>query len=113
VNYENDRMAIWEVSVEADGQLLLTLSQETVANDYVTSSQGLKYTNGTYLYRPQNPEQGLTRVNWQPLISAVTTISEETTFDQDSVQWVEPVDMYDPTDRNDKYLVFPKVDILQ
>ena len=113
VNYENDRMAIWEVSVEVDGQLLLTLSQETVANDYVTSSQGLKYTNGTYLYRPQNPEQGLTRVNWQPLISAVTTISEETTFDQDSVQWVEPVDMYDPTDRNDKYLVFPKVDILQ
>jgi len=113
VNYENDRMAIWEVSVEENGRLLLILDQETVANDYVTSSQGLKYPNGTYLYRTPQPEQGLTRVNWQPLLTVVTAISEETTFDENSIQWVEPVDMYAPTNLNDKYLVFPKVDILQ
>jgi hypothetical protein len=42
---------------------------------------------------------------WQP--------QEQTTFDQNSVQWVEPVDMYDPTDAYDKYLVFPKQNILE
>lgn len=112
VNYENRRMAIYTISINGD-LIQLTLDQETVADDYVTSSQGQKYTNGTYLYRPQSPEQGLSRVNWQPLINVITTISDETIFDMGSVQWVEPVDMYDPSDQNDKYLVFPKVDILQ
>lgn len=35
-----------------------------------------------------------------------------TTFDGASMQFEAPVDMYDPTDRNDKYLVFPKANIL-
>ncbi len=42
---------------------------------------------------------------WKPQV--------QTTFDQDSVQYVEPVDMYDPTDAYDKYLVFPKQNILE
>jgi len=28
------------------------------------------------------------------------------------MQFVDPVDMYDPTDRYDKYLVFPRTNIL-
>jgi hypothetical protein len=112
VNYGNPRMAIWTVSISEDYRVLLSLDQETVANDYVTSNQGLNYPVGTSLYRPQVPQGGLTRVNWQPFI-LVTSVSVPTTFDQDSVQWVEPIDMYDPTDRNDKYLVFPKTNILQ
>jgi len=35
-----------------------------------------------------------------------------TTFDGASMQFEAPVDMYNPTDRNDKYLVFPKANIL-
>ena len=36
----------------------------------------------------------------------------ETVFDSTSLQFIEPVDMYDPTDTYDKYLVFPKSNIL-
>ena len=88
------------------------MATQTVTNDFVTSSQGQKYAAGTLLYRPATPQQDLTRINWQPLITATTIISDETTFDQGSVQWIEPVDMYDPTDARDKYLVFPKTNIL-
>jgi hypothetical protein len=112
VNYDNPRMAIWTVNISDDYRVVLTQDQETVANDYVTSNQGQYYTAGTTLYRPQLAQGGLSRVNWQPFILVSSTI-EPTTFDQNSVQWVEPIDMYDPTDRNDKYLVFPKTDILQ
>ena len=38
--------------------------------------------------------------------------SVSTTFDGASMQFEAPVDMYDPTDRDDKYLVFPKANIL-
>ena len=112
VNYDNPRMAIWTVNISEDDRVVLTLDQETVVNDYVTSNQGQYYTAGTKLYRPQDAQGGLTRVNWQPFI-LVSSTTTPTTFDEDSVQWVEPIDMYDPTDRNDKYLVFPKTDILQ
>ena len=36
----------------------------------------------------------------------------ETVFDSNSLKFIEPVDMYDPTDTYDKYLVFPKSNIL-
>jgi hypothetical protein len=41
-----------------------------------------------------------------------TVVTEETFFDEGSVAFTEPVDMYDPTDQFDKYLVFPKANIL-
>jgi hypothetical protein len=113
VNWGNDRMAIWTVTVGIDNIIRLSLDQETVSNDFVTSSQGQKYSAGTYLYRPPEAQQSLTRINWQPLIAATTVISDETTFDQGSVQWVDPVDIYNPTSSNDKYLVFPKQNILE
>jgi hypothetical protein len=85
---------------------------QTVTNDYITTSQGQKYAGGTYLYRPGSPAQDLIYVKWLPLITATTIVSTETIFDQGSLQFIEPVDMYDPTDRSDKYLVFPKANIL-
>lgn len=39
--------------------------------------------------------------------------SVATTFDVNSLLFTEPVDMYDPTDQYDKYLVFPKANILE
>jgi hypothetical protein len=41
-----------------------------------------------------------------------TVVTDETFFDEGSVEFIEPVDMYDPADTNDKYLVFPKSNIL-
>ena len=118
VNYRNIRMAIWQVSItpgtvpNVDDIISLTPVTQTVTNDYITSSQGRRYDAGTLLYRPGTPQQDLSRVNWQPLITATTVISSETIFDGGSIQFVEPVDMYDPTNRFDKYLVFPKTNIL-
>jgi hypothetical protein len=113
VNYANDRMGVYTLTIDPNGVFDLTLSQETVANDYITSSQGARYSGGTYLFRPVAPAPDLTRVSWLPLITATTVTSTETTFDQNSVQWTEPVDMYDPSDTNDKYLVFPKSQIIE
>jgi hypothetical protein len=39
-------------------------------------------------------------------------VTTETTFDQGSMEFIEPVDMYNPGDAYDKYLVFPKQNIL-
>jgi hypothetical protein len=41
-----------------------------------------------------------------------TAKSIETVFDDNSLKFIAPVDMYDPTDTYDKYLVFPKSNIL-
>jgi hypothetical protein len=41
-----------------------------------------------------------------------TARSIETIFDGNSLKFIAPVDMYDPTDTYDKYLVFPKSNIL-
>lgn len=112
-NYGNDRLAIYTVSIDTtSGIINLALSTQTITDDYVTSSQGQKYTASTYLYRPGTPQQDLTYVNWQPLITATTVVTAETFFDGGSIAWVDPVDMYDPTDTSDKYLVFPKANIL-
>ena len=118
VNYRNIRMSIWQVSItpgitpNVDDVISLTSVTQTVTNDFITSTQGLRYAVGTLLYRPATPQQDLTRINWQPLITATTIISDETIFDLGSVQWIEPIDMYDPTDTRDKYLVFPETNIL-
>jgi hypothetical protein len=112
VNYGNNRMSIYTVSVSSDEIVTLTLNTQTVTDDYVSSSQGQKYAAGTLLYRPGAPQQDLQFVNWQPLITATTVITGETLFDGGSVAWVDPVDMYDTSDALDKYLVFPKANIL-
>ena len=89
----------------------LTLLQQTAPNDYLTVTQGFFY-NTAQLYRPTVPGPALTAINWQPLITAVTTVSSETTFDEASMQFIAPVDMYSTSDTLDKYLVFPKSNIL-
>jgi hypothetical protein len=111
-NFNNNRMAVYKIHILDENVLELELEEQTIANDYVTSTQGAKYNAGTLLYRPIQPAGTLERINWQPLISATAVVTSETTFDRGSLQFVEPVDMYDPTDESDKYLVFPKTNIL-
>jgi hypothetical protein len=111
-NYGNNRMAIYTVNIDSEEIITLTLDEQTITDDYVTSSQGQKYAANTFLYRPATPQQDFVLVNWQPLITATTVITGETFFDNGSVAWVDPVDMYNATDELDKYLVFPKTNIL-
>lgn len=105
----NERMAIYQISVEPVTDLVtLTLVDQTAGNEYVQISRGTQYRSAQ-LYRPTIAGAGLTRISWLPLATEVT---DETLFDGGSVEFIEPVDMYNPGDSNDKYLVFPKTNIL-
>lgn len=105
----NDRMAIYTISVDPITTLVtLTLTQQTQENQFVQVQRGSEWRSAQ-LYHPGAPGEGLTLISWLPLVTVVTT---ETTFDEGSMAFEEPVDMYDPTDAYDKYLVFPKTNIL-
>ena len=105
----NQRMGIYTIAVDPVTDLVtLTLTQTTVANQFVQVTRGNFYRTAQLRY-PSTPVAPLTRVNWTPL---ETVVSDETIFDAGSVAFIEPVDMYNPTDSEDKYLVFPKSNIL-
>ena len=104
----NPRMAIYTISIGADQIVTATLTTNTAANDYVVVQKGNFYRSAS-LYHSSAPGEGLTRISWLPLPTVVTT---ETTFDENSLNFIVPVDMYNPTDTYDKYLVFPKSNIL-
>jgi len=105
----DERMAIYTISVDPVTTFVtLTLTTQTEENQFVQITRGSKYRSAQ-LYYPGSPGEGLTLISWLPLVTVVTT---ETTFDEGSMAFEAPVDMYDPTDAYDKYLVFPKANIL-
>lgn len=113
----NYRMGIWEITVvpgataTEPSTLELSLIQQTSPNQFLQVTQGQFY-NTAQLYRPTVPGPALTVINWQPFITAVVSVTSETTFDTASLQFIAPVDMYTTSDALDKYLVFPKTNIL-
>jgi len=115
-SWGNYRMDIYEISIQpatATEPAIVQLNplQQVAPNDYLQVTQGATY-NTAQLYRPTAPGPGLTLINWQSLITVITVIGNETTFDEASMQFIEPVDMYNTSDALDKYLVFPKQNIL-
>jgi len=109
VNFGNTRMAVYTISVDPVTTLVtLVPTQLTAETQYVQINRGQQYA-GQQLYYPTSPAQGYTLIAWTNVPEATTT---ETTFDGGSMAFIQPVDMYDPTDRDDKYLVFPKANIL-
>jgi len=105
----NERMAIYTITVDPITTFVtLTLTTQTEENQFVQVTRGSKYRSAQ-LYYPGSPGEGLTLISWLPLVTITTT---ETTFDEGSMAFEAPVDMYDPTDAYDKYLVFPKTNIL-
>jgi hypothetical protein len=115
-NWGNYRMDIYEISIQPGNAtdpavVLLNPLQQVAPNDFVQVTQGVTYGTAQ-LYRPTAPGSGLNLINWQSLITVITVIGNETTFDEASMQFIEPVDMYDTSDALDKYLVFPKSNIL-
>jgi hypothetical protein len=115
-NWGNYRMDIWEISIQPatttePAIVSLNSLQQVPPNYFVQVTQGTNYGT-SQLYRPTAPGSGLNLINWQSLITVITVIGNETTFDEASMQFIEPVDMYDTSDALDKYLVFPKSNIL-
>jgi hypothetical protein len=105
----NERLAVYQITVDPETTVVrLNLVGQTAADDFVQVIRGSRYRSAQ-LYIPSAPGTDLTRISWLPLTTVVT---EETTFDQGSVEFIEPVDMYNPGEINDKYLVFPKTNIL-
>ena len=79
--------------VNVDGQAVITLAVGTEYN--AVSGTGGSGTGATFDFIVSDSPDGVS-----------------TTFDDASMQFEVPVDMYNPSDRNDKYLVFPKANIL-
>jgi hypothetical protein len=105
----NQRMAIYTISVDPVSEIVsLTLTTQTEENEFVQITRGNFYLTAQLRY-PTSPGEGLTEISWLPLETVTTT---ETIFDGGSMAFEAPVDMYDPTDAYDKYLVFPKANIL-
>jgi hypothetical protein len=105
----NERMAVYTININPlSGCLNLTLTTQTQIDDYVQILEGNFYRSAL-LYYPTTPGEGLTEISWLFLLAIVT---DETIFDEGSLRFISPVDMYDPTDTYDKYLVFPKSNIL-
>jgi hypothetical protein len=108
-NFGNTRMAVYTISLDAVTKLVtLVPTKLTAETQYVQILRGKQYA-GQQLYYPTSPAPGYTVVAWT---NVPASNSSETTFDGTSMAFNEPVDMYNPTDRNDKYLVFPKANIL-
>jgi hypothetical protein len=109
VNFGDTRMAVYTISVDPVTTIVtLTPTQLTAQTQYVQIVRGRIYA-GSQLFYPTSPAQGYNLINW---INVPASNSTETTFDGTSMAFEAPVDMYDPTDRDDKYLVFPKANIL-
>jgi hypothetical protein len=109
VVFGNQRMAVFTISVDPITTLVtLTPTTQTAETQYVQIQRGTSFV-GQQLYYPTSPVEGYTVVNW---VQVPESNADETTFDQGSMAFQEPLDMYDPTDRYDKYLVFPKTNIL-
>jgi hypothetical protein len=105
----NERLAVYQITVDPVTTVVrLNLVGQTATGDFVQVQRGSRYRSAQ-LYIPNSPGTGLTRISWLPLTTVVT---DETTFDQGSVEFIEPVDMYNPGEINDKYLVFPRTNIL-
>jgi hypothetical protein len=107
--FGNQRMAIYTISVDpVTTQVTLTLTTKTAVAEYVQIRQGQNFA-GAQLYYTSSPPPGQTRVTWLPLPESSST---ETIFDMGSMAFETPLDMYDTSDSYDKYLVFPKTNIL-
>lgn len=105
----NERMAIYQIALDPVTKIVtLELLVQTDPWDWVQVTRGVTY-NGARLYYTPTPASGFTRVNWATLIPDYST---PTIFDQGSMQFIDPVDMYDPGESHDRYLVFPKHNIL-
>lgn len=105
----NERMGIYRVNVVA-GLLELTLVDNTTYYDYVIVRGGASFNNAS-VYYPVAPGVNLTVVSWLtlPVIDPGAT-----TFDQDSMQFVDPNIAYETvvSGAGDAYIMYPRPDII-
>ena len=105
----NDRMSIWTISVNSETNIItLTKTTDTATNDYIKITEGLAY-GSNFLYFPTSPAPGLRYVNWQ---YANFEDTDQTLFDGGSTRFISKADTYVSDDRFDKYVLYPKHNII-
>lgn len=102
------RLAIYRFRVLDNNQVTLEWVQDVTTNDFVQVRFGDTFASDQ-LYIPAAPTPGLTRVTWSYIPEPP---SEETVFDAGSTRFINIADRWTSTDAFDKYLVFPRTNIL-
>jgi hypothetical protein len=121
----------WMLSPQTNGNILGFTPAWVIAYTLPGESGQIAYNIQTkYSYPLNNFDfkvdryelDALLSINWDPVTQSWTPAPSDTTFDvstgspttfdKNSMQFIAPVDMYDPTNEYDDYLVFPYRTIL-
>jgi hypothetical protein len=102
-----ERLSIYRITV-TNGIATLSLVAITNIFDYVLITRGDTWA-GTELYLPPAPTPGLLIRTWSLIPEEP---GQETIFDGGSTRFITPADRWTDTDEFDKYLVFPRTNIL-
>ena len=101
----NERLAIYTISVSDADVISLTLKTQTDTNDYVEVLDGSKFRSAS-LFIPRAPALGLRFVSWQTISFEVN--AGQTIFDGNSMRFISKRDKTINDDRLDKYVLYPK-----
>ena len=102
------RLGIYRMIIGSDNLVTLSLVSVGATYDYVYITQGNSFA-GNELYIPASPGPGLLQISWQFIPE--NTVGE-TIFDLGSTRFIAPADQYNVGDRFDKYLLYPRTNIL-
>ena len=103
-----DRLARYRINVIGGNYVSLELLDTYATNDYLLVTRGDQFA-GTELYLPAAPTVGLSRITWSLIPEPA---GAQTTFDGGSTVFIVPEDNYGLTNVYNKYLVYPKYNIL-
>jgi hypothetical protein len=103
-----ERLWIYKISVDSNNLVTLTAQRPAVTLDYVVIERGSTARNNQ-LYIPNAPTPGLLFISWTEIPDRPVT---PTIFDGNDTRFIAPADRWQPSDRFDKYLMFPKRTIL-
>ena len=103
-----ERLAIWRINVSSKNIVTLSMVRTASTDDSVTVLLGTQY-NKTQLFLPSAPTPGLLFVTWSYVQEEP---KQQTTFDKNSTTFSAPADSWSASDQFDKYIVFPKQNIL-
>jgi len=103
------RLGKYRMDLIDDNYITFVLIEEFDTYDYLLVTRGDQFKN-TELYLPLTPTVGLSRVTWSLIPEPA---GQETIFDGGGTVFIVPEDNYGLTDQYNKYLLYPKYDILE
>ena len=103
-----DQLGLYQMTVVNDNYVSFTLLDTYTTYDALLVTRGNLF-KGTELYLPLTPTEGLSKVTWSLIPEPA---GDETTFDGGSTVFIVPEDSYGLTDVYNKYLLYPKINIL-